>query len=282
MGAGVLDSPRPGQQVIKIVHDELAASWAGRRELPLASGRPDRHHDGRACRARARRRTCAQAGALLRRTAEGRSSWPCDIQRPAAIDQLETLGRQLEIDGLQRGHRSATRSTSPSGAVDQAERRLADVVILDTAGRLHDRRELMDELAEIKRRDEAPRDPPGRRRHDRPGRRQRRHAFDEALELQRRHPDQARRRRPRRRGALGLKAVTGKPIKFVGVGEKLDDFEPFHPERMASRILGMGDVVSLVEKAAGGGRTWTRPKRMEEKMRKGSSRWRISSSRCAR
>ena len=132
-------------------------------------------------------------------------------------------------------------------------------MIIDTAGRLHVDEELMDELVNIARRRQAAQHPARRRRHDRPGRRQRRRAFKEHVDLDgviltKLDGD------ARGGAALSVRAVTGKPIKFASTGEKLDDFDVFHPDRMASRILGMGDVLiahregrGVARREAGGG-----------------------------
>lgn len=170
----------------------------------------------------------------------------CDIYRPAAIKQLETVGAQLDIPVFQMGTENPVNIAK--AAVDHAKRYGNDIVFLDTAGRLHVDQELMDELIAIK---EAV-DPAeillvvdAMTGQDAVNAAE---AFDSALGitgvmLTKLDGD------ARGGAALSVKAVTGKPIKFVGTGEKLDAIEPFHPDRMASRILGMGDVLTLIERA---------------------------------
>jgi len=189
-----------------------------------------------------------------------------DVYRPAAMDQLETLGKQLELPTFARkGATDVLQIARQALAFAEAEKR--NTLIFDTAGRLQIDEPLVQELVRLRdliKPDEVllvldaatGQEAVNVATH-----------FDQALNitgsiLTRLDGD------ARGGAALSLKAVTQKPIKFVGVGEKLDDFEPFHPERMASRILGMGDVVSLVERAAEAV-DLDEAKRMEEKMRKG-------------
>jgi len=189
-----------------------------------------------------------------------------DVYRPAAMDQLETLGRQLEIPVfLMRGETDVLKIAR--GALEFARANNRNTLIFDTAGRLQIDEPLVQELVRLRDLvqpqeillvlDAATgQEAVNVATH-----------FDEALNitgaiLTKLDGD------ARGGAALSLKSVTGKPIKFMGVGEKLDEFEPFHPERMASRILGMGDVVSLVERAAEAV-TEDEAKRLEEKMRKG-------------
>ena len=170
----------------------------------------------------------------------------CDIYRPAAITQLETVGRQLDIPVFQMGQ------TDPvdiaKAAIEHAKKHGNDLVFLDTAGRLHIDEELMDELRRIRDAVEPAEillvvdAMTGQDAVNAAS------AFDEALGvtgvmLTKLDGD------ARGGAALSIRAATGKPIKFIGVGEKLDMIEPFHPDRMASRILGMGDVLTLIEKA---------------------------------
>ena len=170
----------------------------------------------------------------------------CDIDRPAAIAQLETVGRQLDLPVFQMGQ------TDPvdiaKAAIEHAKKHGNDLVFLDTAGRLHIDEELMDELRRIRDAVEPAEillvvdAMTGQDAVNAAS------AFDEALGvtgvmLTKLDGD------ARGGAALSIRAATGKPIKFIGVGEKLDMIEPFHPDRMASRILGMGDVLTLIEKA---------------------------------
>ena len=213
---------------------------------------PHRHHALRASRARARRPPAASSRCSCARRAASPLLVAADLQRPAAVEQLE---------------RSASRSASRSTAADcggpgrrspgwprgrrRSRQRADDVVILDTAGRLHVDEELMDELTAIATRSKPHQMLLRRRRDDRPGRRQGRRAVRRARSRSTASssPSSTATRAAARRSRV-RRPSPGKPIKFVGIGEKLEDLEPFHPERMASRILGMGDVVSLVERAA--------------------------------
>ena len=191
-----------------------------------------------------------------------------DTRRPAAMEQLAVLGQQVE-------RRYAADRRRPDAGADRGARacrpaRLGgyDVVLLDTAGRITLDEAMMSEAAEVRRAANAARGSAGRRRADRPGRRQSRPRFDErvgltGIVLTRIDGD------GRGGAALSMRAVTGKPIKLIGTGEKLDAIEDFYPARIADRILGMGDIVSLVEKAAA---TIDAEKaaRVAEKMRKGA------------
>ena len=248
VGQQVLRSVTPGQQVVKIVHDALVemlgAEEAG---LDLAVTPPavimmvGLQGSGK---------TTTTAKLAKRLTEKDRKKVlmaSLDVARPAAQEQLAVLGRQAEV---------ATLPIVPGqGPVDIARRALNaarlqgyDVLMLDTAGRLHVDQALMDEMkavAEVSRPQEVP---ARRRRDDRPGRGQRRQELHRpgrltGVILTRMDGD------ARGGAALSMRAVTGKPIKFAGTGEAIDTLEAFHPERVAGRILGMGDVVSLVERA---------------------------------
>jgi len=170
----------------------------------------------------------------------------CDIYRPAAIDQLKVVGKQLDITVFDRGTQSPVLTAQE--AIKYAQSYLYDTVILDTAGRLHIDEALMNELVEIKsqvRPTEILLTVDAMTGQDAVNVAQ---SFNEKLGidgviLTKLDGD------ARGGAAMSVKAVTGKPIKFSGIGEKLNDIEPFHPDRMASRILGMGDVLSLIEKA---------------------------------
>ena len=239
MGQDVLASLTPGQQVIKIVNDELVEMMGGT--------------------------TCGKLAAYLKKNGKKPMLAACDIYRPAAIDQLEVVGKTVDVPVFtDRGNKVA--EDIALKAKKEAERRGYDVLIVDTAGRLQIDQELMDELVRVKKAvkpheillvvdaltgQDAVNAAEG---------------FNEALGIDgiimtKMDGDS------RGGAALSAKKVTGKPIKFIGVGEKADALEPFHPERMASRILGMGDMLSLIEKAQ---ETYDEEKaaKLEKKLRK--------------
>ena len=247
MGQDVLKSLTPGQQVVKIVHDELLGLLGGQAQELDLSGKPavimvvGLQGSGKTT-------TCAKLALKLRREFKRKPYLvPADVYRPAAIDQLHKLASQLDI--------SAYPSTPDQNPVDicvaalaEAERSGHDVVLLDTAGRLHVDETLMDELAAIKART-APGEilfvadaMTGQDAVTVAA------AFNERLDvtgvvLTKMDGD------ARGGAALSVRQVTGKAIKFVGTGEKVTDLEVFHPDRAASRILGMGDILTLIEKA---------------------------------
>lgn len=247
VGVEVLESLTPGQQVIKIVNEELTKLMGEtRQELHLTGKTPftvmlvGLQGSGKT--------TTAGKLALHLRT-RGRNPYlvPADVYRPAAIEQLKRLGSQVGVPVYQEDSDSKPEDICVD-AVSKAGGAGADVLIIDTAGRLHIDDELMAELARIKERIEPTeillvadamtgQDAVNMAQH-----------FDQLLDisgviLTKMEGD------ARGGAALSIKAVTGKPIKFIGVGEKLDAIEPFFPDRMASRILGMGDMLSLIEKA---------------------------------
>ncbi len=246
-GAEVLESLSPAQMVIKIVNEELCALMGGEnRKLNIGSASPS------VCmlvglQGAGKTTNGAKLAALMRKSQGKRPLLAaCDIYRPAAIQQLETVGAQLDIPVFQMGQSDPVEIAR--AAVEHARRHGNDLVFLDTAGRLHIDEELMDELKRIK----AAVNPAeillvvdamtGQDAVNAAA------AFDEALGitgvmLTKLDGD------ARGGAALSVKAVTGKPIKFAGIGEKLDAIEAFHPDRMAGRILGMGDVLTLIEKA---------------------------------
>lgn len=245
LGQEVLTSVSPGQQIIKIVHDELVALMGGTEPTKVQFPQGNwmmvgLHGCGKT----------TSSGKLAKLMAKhGRKPLlvACDVYRPAAIDQLETLGRQLQIPVFaKRDEKNVTKIAQ--AAVAHAQAQGCDAVIFDTAGRLHIDEELVQELIRLRDlvkpqeillvADSATgQEAVNIAEH-----------FDKALGitgivLTKLDGD------ARGGAALSMRAVTGKPIKFAGVGEKLEDLEPFMGERMAGRILGMGDVVGLVEKA---------------------------------
>jgi signal recognition particle subunit SRP54 len=244
LGQDVMRSLTPGQQVVKIVHEELTELMGtGSSKLAFA-GKPPTVILLAGLQGSGKTTAAAKLALLLRKDKHTPALVAADLQRPAAVEQLRQLGRQLQVpvftgsdpvdavkDGIQR-------------AKDQG----ADVVILDTAGRLHVDEELMDELARVR---DAARPTnvllvldamTGQEAVSVAQAFQERVAFDGVV-LTKLDGD------ARGGAALSVKAVTGKPIKLASVGEKLDQLEYFHPDRMASRILGMGDVMTLIERA---------------------------------
>ncbi len=265
IGVEVVQSIQPGQQIIKIIHDELVELLGAQNAALNLSGHPScllmvgLHGSGKTTSA-------GKLARLIQKQGRQPLLVAADVYRPAAMDQLETLGRQLGLPTfLQRGETDVLRIAR--AALDFARANNRNVLIFDTAGRLQIDEPLVQELVRLRDLvkpqeillvlDAATgQEAVNVATH-----------FDQALQitgsiLTKLDGD------ARGGAALSLKAVTGKPIKFAGVGEKLDEFEPFHPARMASRILGMGDVVSLVEKAAEAV-DLEDAKRLEEKMRKG-------------
>jgi len=265
LGTEVIASIQPGQQIIKIVSDELTALLGSENAALRLDGQPSclllcgLHGAGKTTSA-------GKLGRLLKKQGRAPLLVAADVYRPAAMDQLETLGKQLELPVfVKRGETDVLKIARE--ALDFARTNYCNVVIFDTAGRLQIDEPLVQELVRLRDLvkpqeillvlDAATgQEAVNVATH-----------FDQALGitgsiLTKLDGD------ARGGAALSLKAVTGKPIKFAGVGEKLDEFEPFHPERMASRILGMGDVVSLVERAAEAV-SEDEAERMEAKMRKG-------------
>ncbi len=265
IGQEVVQSIQPGQQIIKIIHDELVDLLGSQNAGLELSGNPScilmvgLHGSGKTT-------SSGKLARLLHKQGRAPLLVAADVYRPAAMDQLETLGKQLDLPVfVERGATDVQKIAR--GALDFARANNRNILIFDTAGRLHIDEPLVQELVRLRDLvkpqeillvlDSATgQEAVNVATH-----------FDQALNisgsvLTRLDGD------ARGGAALSLRAVTGKPIKFAGIGEKLEDFEPFHPERMASRILGMGDVVSLVEKAAESV-DLDDAKRMEEKMRKG-------------
>ncbi|MDQ4082749.1 MAG: signal recognition particle protein [Actinomycetota bacterium] len=243
----VARSLTPGQQVVKIVHEELTALMgAGGSKLAFA-GRPPTVILLAGLQGSGKTTAAAKLAVLLRKEGKTPALVAADLQRPAAIDQLEQLGKEIAIPVYSdRASRDAV-AVAAKG-LEQARAQGRDVVIVDTAGRLHVDDELMDELARIRRR-VSPMNVllvldamTGQDAVSVAEAFAERIAFDGVL-LTKLDGD------ARGGAALSVKAVTGKPIKLASTGEKLDQLEYFHPERMASRILGMGDVLTLIERA---------------------------------
>ena len=246
VGADVLESLTPAQMVIKIVNEELTALMGSENQkLNIGSKSPS------VCmlvglQGAGKTTNGAKLAALMKKQGKRPLLAACDVYRPAAIDQLETVGAKLDIPVFQMGQ--ANPVDIAKAAVEHAKRHGNDLVFLDTAGRLHVDEALMDELKAIK----AAVEPAeimlvvdamtGQDAVNAAS------AFNDALDitgvmLTKLDGD------ARGGAALSVKAVTGKPVKYAGIGEKLDQIEAFHPDRMAGRILGMGDVLTLIEKA---------------------------------
>jgi signal recognition particle subunit SRP54 len=245
LGADVLKGLEPGQHVVKIVHEELT-ELMGSGDSKLVFGRPPTVILMTGLQGSGKTTASAKLALLLRREGKKPALVAADLQRPAAIDQLEQLGRQIQIP-VYRGEGTDAVAVSAVG-VEWARANGNDIVIVDTAGRLHVDEDLMDELARVR---DATKPlnvllvldaMTGQEAVNVAKAFQKRVAFD-GLVMTKLDGD------ARGGAALSVKAVTGRPIKLVSVGEKLDQLEWFHPDRMASRILGMGDVLTLIEKA---------------------------------
>jgi signal recognition particle subunit SRP54 len=247
LGAGVLDSLDPGQQVVKIVNEELASLMGGAgRDIVFAPNGPTLILMA-GLQGSGKTTACAKLARHLAGEGKKVALAACDLQRPAAVEQLVRLGEQAKAPVYEKGA-DADPVEVAKWAVDRAKQEGRDVLIVDTAGRLHVDEELMDELAEIKRKT-MPHNVllvldamTGQDAVNVANEFAERTDFDGVV-LTKLDGD------ARGGAALSVKAVTGKPIMYASVGEKLDELERFRPERMAGRILGMGDVLSLIEKA---------------------------------
>ena len=245
VGEEVLKSLTPGQQVVKIVHEELTALMGSGDSRLAFAGRPPTVILLAGLQGSGKTTAAAKLALLLRKEGKQPALVAADLQRPAAIEQLEQLGRQIQVP-VYRGTGDSVAVSS--NGIQWARDKGLDAVILDTAGRLHVDEQLMDELAAIY----SAAKPlnvllvldamTGQEAVAVAQAFQERVDFDGVV-LTKLDGD------ARGGAALSVKAVTGKPIKLVSVGEKVDQLEYFHPDRMASRILGMGDVLSLIEKA---------------------------------
>ncbi|MCX7746517.1 MAG: signal recognition particle protein [Clostridia bacterium] len=247
VGQDVLESLTPGQQVIKIVNDELIELMGTVPSKVTFSPKPPTVYMMVGLQGSGKTTTSGKLSNLLRKQGKSPLLVACDVYRPAAIKQLQVVGDQLGIPVFAMGN-TVNPVDIAKAAVEHAKAKQHDLVIIDTAGRLHINEELMDELANIKRvvnPHEILLVVDSMTGQDAVNVAQ---SFNEKLGvdgiiLTKLDGD------TRGGAALSVKAVTGKPIKFAGMGEKLSELEPFFPDRMASRILGMGDVLSLIEKA---------------------------------
>ncbi|MGH3030836.1 MAG: signal recognition particle protein [Gaiellaceae bacterium] len=246
-GADVAKSLTPGQQVVKIVHEELTSLMGSGGSKLAFAGRPPTVILLAGLQGSGKTTAAAKLALLLRREGKSPALVAADLQRPAAIDQLEQLGKQIQIPVyLDRGTKDAVAVTELG--IEQARAQGRDVVILDTAGRLHVDEALMDELSRVRRKANPTNvllvldAMTGQEAVAVAEAFAERVAFDGVV-LTKLDGD------ARGGAALSVKAVTGKPVKLASTGEKLDQLEYFHPDRMASRILGMGDVLTLIERA---------------------------------
>lgn len=246
VGAEVLDSLTPAQQVIKIVSEELTALMGGANAKLTFASKPPTVVMMVGLQGAGKTTNVAKLAGYFRKQGHRPLLTACDVYRPAAITQLQVVGKQLNIPVFEMGQIDPVQIAQE--AVKYAGDHGNDMVFLDTAGRLHIDEKLMDELKNIKatvKPTEIILVVDAMTGQDAVTVAQ---TFDEALGidgvLMSKMDGDA-----RGGAALSVKAVTGKPIKFIGTGEKLGDIEPFHPDRMASRILGMGDVLTLIEKA---------------------------------
>jgi len=266
LGEEILKSLTPGQQVIKIVRDELTVLMGGENQKLNVSPKPPTVIMMCGLQGSGKTTLCGKLALKLKKEGKKPLLVACDVYRPAAIDQLKVLGKSIQIDVFERGTQNPTKTVKE--AIEYANKFALDTVIVDTAGRLQIDEKLMDELKDIKKHI----DPTeillvidamiGQEAVSVST------AFNDALDvtgvvLTKIDGD------TRGGAALSIRSVIGKPIKFVGVGEKLTDLEPFYPDRMASRILGMGDVLTLIDKAQEAVDVET-AKKMEQKFRENS------------
>ena len=265
LGADVLNSLTPGQQVIKIVNDELISLMGGTNSKLTYSSTGFTTLLMVGLQGTGKTTTCGKLAMYLKKEGKKPMMAACDIYRPAAIDQLEVVGKQVDVPVYTERDNNKAEEIALH-AKKEAEAKGYNVLIVDTAGRLQIDEELMEELVRVKAAvkpheillvvdaltgQDAVNAAEG---------------FNEKLGIDgiimtKMDGDS------RGGAALSAKKVTGKPVKFMGMGEKLDALEPFHPERMASRILGMGDMLSLIEKAQ---ETYDEEKaaQLEKKLRK--------------
>ena len=246
VGTDVLESLTPAQMIVKIVNEELTALMGSDNQKIRLASQPPTIVMMVGLQGAGKTTNGAKLAGLFKKQGKNPLLAACDVYRPAAIKQLQVVGGQLGIPVFEMGQNDPV--DIAKAAVQHAVRHGNDMVFLDTAGRLHIDEALMDELKAIKaavKPNEILLVVDAMTGQDAVNAAQ---AFNDALDidgvlLSKLDGD------ARGGAALSVKAVTGKPVKFIGVGEKLDQIEPFHPGRMASRILGMGDVLTLIEKA---------------------------------
>lgn len=247
VGSDVLESLLPAQQIVKIVNEELTALMGGEGERIKLASRPPTVIMMAGLQGAGKTTHCGKLAGMFKKQGRRPLLVACDVYRPAAIKQLQVVGEQLDIPVFSMGNDVSPVKIAKEG-IEHAKKHGHDVVFIDTAGRLHIDEMMMEELKQIKEKVEPQeillvvdamlgQDAVNVAE-----------SFNSLLDitgvvLTKLDGD------TRGGAALSVRYVTGKPIKYVGVGEKLDAIEPFHPDRMASRILGMGDVLSLIEKA---------------------------------
>jgi signal recognition particle subunit SRP54 len=247
LGAGIIGQLNPGQQVVKIVSDELTELMGGESQELVFSPRPPTIVLMAGLQGSGKTTATGKLARMLRESGSSVAVAACDVYRPAAVEQLIKLGAQAGVDVYEQGT-NAKPVAIAKWAADRARSEGKDVLIVDTSGRLHVDAELMAELADIKKAIN-PTDillvVDAMTGQDAVNVAEQ---FGEVVDfdgvvMSKLDGD------ARGGAALSVKAITGKPILFASTGEKLDQFERFHPDRMAQRILGMGDVMTLIEKA---------------------------------
>ena len=247
LGHEVLESLNPGQQVVKVVNEELTALMGESSRQVTISPTPPTVILMAGLQGSGKTTACGKLARLLEEDGRDVALAACDVYRPAAVDQLVKVGAQAGATVYQQGTDRDPRDIA-AWAVEQAKRDGRDVLIVDTSGRLHIDEELMKELADIKKRTKPHNvlfvvDAMTGQDAVNVAEQFAEVADFDGVVMTKLDGD------ARGGAALSIKAVTGKPILYASTGEKLGDFEPFHPDRMASRILGMGDVLSFIERA---------------------------------
>ena len=245
-GEDILKGLNSTQQVIKIVNDELIALMGSTHSKLAVADRPPTIIMMCGLQGAGKTTMCGKLAGMLKKQNKKVMLAACDVYRPAAIKQLQVVGGKVNVPVFEEGQINPVKIAKD--ALDEAKRQGADVLIIDTAGRLHIDEQLMEELQKIKA-EVSPNEillvVDSMTGQDAVNVAE---TFNQKLDITgviitKLDGD------TRGGAALSIKAVTGKPIKFVGSGEKMEDIEPFYPDRMASRILGMGDVLTLIEKA---------------------------------
>ena len=246
VGEQILKSLTPGQQVVKLVNDELIELMGSTNSKLEVSPKPPTVIMLCGLQGAGKTTMCGKLAGMLKKQNKKVLLAACDVYRPAAIKQLQVVGGKVNVPVFEEGQINPVKIAKD--ALDEAKRQGTDVLIIDTAGRLHIDEQLMEELQKIKaevRPNEILLVVDSMTGQDAVNVAE---TFNQKLDITgviitKLDGD------TRGGAALSIKAVTGKPIKFVGSGEKMEDIEPFYPDRMASRILGMGDVLTLIEKA---------------------------------